>query len=72
MQMTIKSTSMTEVNGVPGRVWIGRTERGVEVQVLVTRIAVAIEANASELEAELREVHAPKPEVVAFPLRMLL
>ena len=73
MKLTLESTQqMSEVNGVPGRVWVGRTERGVEVQALITRVAVHNSADHSQFEAELREAHAPAPKEAAFPLRMVL
>lgn len=82
MKLTIESTQqMVEVGTgdvgnraryVPARVWVGTTESGIPVQVLVTRIAVANEERQGEFQRELAEQHAPRPEPQAFPLRMVL
>lgn len=75
MKITIESTSeIVEVNGIPARVWEGQTERGVKVQVLVTRIAVHNSEDASQFEAELKKQHAPRvyPETRAFRARLIL
>jgi hypothetical protein len=74
MQITIENTSRTvEVNGVPARIWEGKTASGIAVQVLVTRIAVLTETenDFSQFEAELEETKPPSA-VQAFPLRMVL
>lgn len=58
---------------VPARVWEGHTGRGVPVIVLVTRIAVARDADASELEAELVEQRPPSHDgISAIPTRLVL
>lgn len=78
MRMTIESTDrLVEVVAqgvpVPARVWEGKTERGVPVAVLVSRIAAHLEANQAEFEADLRETRAPSRDAIeAFPLRLLL
>lgn len=80
MKITIESTTRI-VNvrapgsdlGIPCRVWEGKTERGVQVQCLVPRIAAAAEGpDLSEFEAELQEHRAPSAEAQAFPLRMII
>jgi hypothetical protein len=56
---------------VPGRVWEGRTESGIYVQCVITRIAAPADADQREFLAELSEQAAPTgPEV--FPLRMVI
>lgn len=74
--MTITSTTkITQLNGVPARVWEGESERGTPVIVFVTRIAVAKDAGAdahAEFERELQEHGAPTPEVESWPIRMVL
>lgn len=55
-----------------GRVWIGRTEDGIPVQLLVKQIAVENSRDQSAFERELVKVHAPIPADQAFPMRMLL
>ena len=59
MKIAIHSTEqITEVNGVPGRVWEGESESGIPVLVLVTRVAVPANSSQAEFERELTE-HAP-------------
>ncbi len=70
MESTTEIVSLNE--GVQARVWEGITERGVQVQVLVTRIAVHKSADASQFEAELKEQKAPSVAERAFPARMIL
>ena len=73
MKITIESTTrIVTANGVECRVWEGVTERGVKIQALIPRIAVANGQDTSQFEAELREHSAPSAEVQAFPLRMIL
>lgn len=56
MKLTIESTSqIVEINGGPGRVWIGRTEGGVECFVVVAAIAVRHDADQAEFERDLYE-----------------
>lgn len=72
MKLTIESTHQTvTVNGVPARVWVGKTESGIEVHCLITRVAVHKDADTSQFERELRE-HAPPLSLHVFPLRMVL
>jgi hypothetical protein len=79
MKITIESTtSIVEIDNAQQRpalqcrVWEGVTERGVKVQVLVTRIAVHKDDDVSQFEEELREMRAPTNNAPAFPLRMIL
>jgi hypothetical protein len=67
-----KTDQIVTVNDIPARVWTGRTESGIEVQVLVTRIAVLKTDDNSQFQAELQEESAPAPTLQAFPLRMIL
>jgi hypothetical protein len=73
MKITIENTAqIVEVNGAPARVWLGKTESGIEVQCLITRVAVLKTDDCSQFEAELDEQSAPAPAQQAFPLRMIL
>jgi hypothetical protein len=76
MIITIESTNaIVHVNGIEHRLWRGKTERGVEVTALISRLAVAMDQDQSQFEAELQERPAPKAEdggVEAIPLRLLL
>jgi hypothetical protein len=72
MTITISNTAeITEINGVPARLWTGRTDTGIEVQVLITRIAALKTDNLEQFERELQE-QAPPPRDFAFPLRMVI
>ncbi len=75
MKITISSTEqLVTLNGVPARIWEGRTDSGTPVRCFVTRISpqthdpVALAA----FEAELQECDAPKVEVGAINLRLVL
>lgn len=79
MKITIESTtkivkvySSGNEYGIECRVWEGITERGVKVQCLIPRIAVALGQDISQFEAELQEQRPPSAEVSTFPLRMIL
>lgn len=79
MKVTIESTAqiieVTVPAGAPrtaGRLWVGTTEKGVPVQLLVLRVAVPNAERQDDFKHELEETPAPTPEVVAFPLRMVL
>lgn len=73
MEMTIQSTSKTVfLNGVPARVWEGKTVSGVAVIAFITRVAVLIADDNSQFERELEACVAPSPRARTFPPRMLL
>lgn len=73
MQPTDQIVTVSRVHGdIRARVWRGKTERGDEVQVLVTRIAVHNDSDQSQFEAELQEMPAPQAELPAFPMRLIL
>lgn len=70
MQVTLHSTNkVVTINGVPARVWEGKTEGGVECFALVARIACSsgVDADASEFERELEACPPLKP-VISRPL----
>lgn len=70
MKLMIEATDqLTEIDGVPARVWNGTTEGGVECKVFVHRIAVHESADASQFERELKEQMPPGRHV---DLRMVL
>jgi hypothetical protein len=72
MKATVENTDqIVEINGIPARVWLGRTESGVCFELLVTRVAVSQNEDASQFEKELKE--QPKPFISqAFPLSMII
>ena len=68
---------IVEINGgLQARVWEGRTESGIEVTMLVPRIAALKSEDLAEFERELKEQPAPSTAFAgrprAFPLRMIL
>lgn len=71
MKVTIESTTkITELDGVPARIWEGETESGIKVHCFITRIAIdKYEKRVDEFENELQE--QKKPSVV-YPLSMIL
>jgi len=77
MKITIENTEQlvdVVVRGVsvPARLWVGETESGIKVQVLVTRIAVPLGDNQVQFQKELSETAAPTPADQSFPLRLIL
>ena len=83
MKIEIEPTQQfVEVIGPGGsvmaRVWQGTVKDGeaggLPVQLLVTRVAAAAEADQAELAHHLREIAAPLPvpSIPAFPLRMVI
>ncbi len=73
MKIEIESTTkIVQLNNIPARVWVGKTENGIPVHCYITRIAVARDADASEFERELQEHKPPTAEIQAIPLRMVL
>jgi hypothetical protein len=74
MKLILESTTqIVEVNGHAARVWQGKTDNGVPVQVLISRVAVERTEDASEFDRELVEQDVPiDPAARAFPLRLIL
>lgn len=73
MKIAIESTTqVVTLNGVPARIWQGHTESGIPVHCFVTRIAIPTDADSSQFDRELQEHAAPRPELEAYPLRMIL
>lgn len=79
MKVLLTATDMVvEVVGpeggasVPGRVWEGTTDTGIAVSCVVTRIAVAREADQAQFEAELSEQRPPTAHPGAWPNRFVL
>lgn len=77
MKLTIESTvqmvyaDKNDTRPV-GRVWVGTTDTGIAVQVLVSRVAVSKDADQTQFAKELNAQHAPAVAYPAFPLRMML
>jgi hypothetical protein len=73
MKATLESTSkVVEFNGVPARIWEGKTEKGIPFHAFIVRVGVDLSENSAEFEAELKEVRAPSKAVEVYPLRMVL
>jgi hypothetical protein len=65
VNIIIKSTpTLTDIHGVPVRLWDGMTERGVRCKVFVHLIAVHDQADQMEFERELKQMLPPaKPPI---------
>ena len=73
MKLTIESTTqLTEIDGVPVRLWKGITEQGTACLVFVHRLAVAPEADAEEFAAELVSTTTPAEAFHTVPLVVVL
>jgi hypothetical protein len=81
MLITIEpTTTIVEVENegkpgaVPARVWVGVTDDGIRVELLVTRVAVAKTYSAETHERFRQELHeqAVKVQSRAFDLRMII
>ena len=72
MKITIESTNqMVKVNSVPGRIWEGKTESGIYVQCVITRIAAPADEDNAQFRRELEETCPPQRDNI-FPLRMVI
>jgi hypothetical protein len=74
MKITLENTNvLVQVSGpqgsVPGRLWMGKTDTGIPVQCVITRIAVQESENLEQFERELMECRPPEAGPIAFPLR---
>lgn len=60
---------------VPARIWEGKTEDGIHVHCLITRISIREDESAdvhARFAAALQETKKPSADVVAYPLSMIL
>lgn len=70
MKLQIQATEkLTEIAGVPVRLWEGKTESGIPCKVFVHRVAVHNDHDSSQFETELKE---QMPPGVKFDLRQIL
>lgn len=74
MRIELQNTSkLVEINGVPCRIWEGRTDTGIEIHAFITRLAVHKDDDCTQFERELKECSAPiNPDINSYPLRMIL
>ena len=70
MKITITSTDkLTEIDGVPGRIWLGVTDAGTPCFVFVHRVMVKKTEDQAQFERELQEQLPPGRH---FTLREIL
>ena len=73
MRLSIENTDiLATINGVPARVWQGKSASGIPVTLWVTRIAVNEKEDTAMFEKELRECVPPTAEAQSFSLRLIL
>lgn len=80
MEITLRPTDkVVELRGddgvVPARIWQGQTSSGIPVHCYVTRIAIDKDRPQHELEEferTLQETEAPRPDVAAIDMRLIL
>lgn len=77
MKVTLESTDklvtlMVGGVAVPARIWQGVTEQGVECHAYITRIAAHKDSDLSQFDRELQQHAAPRAELAAIPMRMIL
>lgn len=54
MKATIESTEeIMELNGLPVRIWKGKTEKGVECTMYIPLIQVSVDENVEEFDRDL-------------------
>ena len=76
MKITIESTTkVVDLDGIPARIWEGKTDSGIPVHCFITRIAVDKDDEVAneQFRRELAECKPPSAEVEkVYPLRMIL
>jgi hypothetical protein len=73
MKITLENTTkMVQLNGVPARIWEGKTESGIRVHAFITQIGVPDGEDQTQFQRELKETKAPSAEVAVYPMRMVL
>ena len=63
------------VDGIEARIWQGKTATGIPVHAIITRVAVEKGRpphEYTEFEEALKETEAPRPEVEAYDMRLIL
>jgi hypothetical protein len=73
MRIVIESTTKTvTLNGVPARIWEGKTDSGIPCHAYITRIAVDREEDSREFDADLQEHRPPSADIEEIPICLLL
>jgi len=73
MRVTLQNTTKQVIlNGVPVRIWEGKTDSGIPCHAYIALIGVARDLDSAEFDREIEEQMAPSEAVLAIPLRMIL
>lgn len=73
MKVQLESTTrIIDVNGVPCRVWQGKTDGGVPMHAYIALVGVDRDVDSAEFERDLKEHAPPRIEFGAIPLRFIL
>lgn len=75
MKVELESTSkQVLLNGIPCRIWEGRTDRGTPIHAFVALVGISDDPAAiAELDSELNRSPAPgNADIEAYPPRMVL
>ena len=73
MKIIIENTEkIVELNGIPARIWEGKTDSGISVHCFITRIACDKNADLTQFQKELNETKCPSEEIKSYPLSMIL
>ena len=73
MKIEIESTEkIVELNGMPARIWDGKTDSGIPVHCFITRISPQTHDSIEQFEKELLEQKPPSAEILSYPLHMVL
>jgi hypothetical protein len=73
MRIIIESTTkMVTLNGVPARIWEGKTDSGIPCHAYITRIAVDRGEDSREFDAELQEHRAPSADIEDIPTCLII
>jgi len=66
MKIQIEATDqLTQMDGIPVRVWNGMTERGIPCLVMVHRVIVRTDADTERFERELLTMPEPREVTLA-------
>lgn len=65
------TTKIVTIDGMPARIWEGKTESGVPCFAMITRIGVDRKEDTSQFEAELKECKEPLM-TKSFPMALFL
>lgn len=72
MKLSLEATGTIQtINGVPARLWTGRTESGIAVRCWIALIEVKASDDNTAFERELREVKTER-QLVSFDYRLVM